>query len=575
MDQDSADLKPAPRNEAEAMPGPARPRTERRLILVLAVVMERLDSMKRRSSVLIGLIALGMGFSAMPLALAQETARPNFVFILVDDLGKEDLGIEGSAFYETPHIDALAKRSLRFERGYSACQVCSPSRAAIQSGKTPARVGITDFIAQSRGNQPEKWGRNTKLLPAKYAPQLELEEVTIAEALKQHGYVTFFAGKWHLGADGFTPTEQGYDENQGGYHYGTPPGGYHSPYKNPKLSDDEPGAELPIRLGRETADFIKRKAAAEESFFAMLSFYSVHGPIQCSENRFKKFQAKAEKMGLTKRTEPRFLFDRTQEVRQVQDHPIYAGMMAALDDAVGLVLDQLEASGVAENTVVIFTSDNGGVSSGDGYATACLPMRGGKGRQWEGGIRQPYYIAWPGVTDKGGTTETLATGMDFYPTMLEVAGLDLLPEQHVDGVSLAPVLRGESIPDRPLFWHYPHYGNQGGEPSAIMMEGDWKLIYYYEDQRSELYDLSRDLGEQNDVASAQPVRAVRMRDALKDWLEEVGAVMPSENPKHDAEKLAAQRARQATGNPVREKQHAGFMKADYRPRNGWWDRVED
>lgn len=504
--------------------------------------------------------------------IAADSQRPNFVFILVDDLGKEDLGIEGTQFYETPNIDALARRSLRFERGYSACQVCSPSRAAIQTGKSPARVKITDYIAVSRGNQPEKWNRNTKLLPAEYAPQLALEEVTIAEAMKQNGYRTFFAGKWHLGGDGYTPEEQGYEVNQGGYHFGTPPGGYHSPYRNPKLSDDEPGAELPIRLGKETARFIEDKAKADESFFAMLSFYSVHGPIQCSQDRFQKFQAKAEKLGLTGRTEPRFILDRTQEVRQVQDHPIYAGMMAALDDAVGLVLDSIKRSGIADNTVVIFTSDNGGVSSGDGYATACLPMRGGKGRQWEGGIRQPYYISWPGVTS-GGTSDVLAIGMDFYPTILEMAGLPAMPDQHVDGVSLVPVLKGKTIDERPLFWHYPHYGNQGGEPSAIMMDRNWKLIHYFENGRNELYDVSKDIGEQNDIAADQPNMVAEMEAALSSWYREVGAAFPSENPKFDeAQAKESLAAKLKNGIPNREKQHAAFMERNFQPRGGWWDK---
>jgi arylsulfatase A-like enzyme len=509
--------------------------------------------------------------AALPFS-SHAADQPNFVFILVDDLGKEDLGIEGSAFYETPHIDALGERSLRFERGYSACQVCSPSRAAIQTGKSPVRTGITDYISVKGSNQPEQWKKNTKLLPANYTPQLALEEVTIAEALKENGYRTFFAGKWHLGDDGFTPEEQGYEENQGGYHYGTPPGGYHSPYRNPKLTDDDPGAELPLRLGRETADFISRKSEAEEPFFAMLSFYSVHGPIHCSEERFKKFQAKAEKMGLTTRTDPRFKMDRTQEVRQVQDHPIYAGMMAALDDAVGIVLDAIEASGEADNTVVIFTSDNGGVTSGDGYATAALTMRGGKGRQWEGGIRQPYYISWPGVT-AGETTQTLATGMDFYPTILEIAGIDAMPEQHLDGISLVPVLKGEEIPGRPLFWHYPHYGNQGGEPSAIMMEGDWKLIHYFEDNRSELYHLGNDAGETLNIAAQHSLRVREMETSVKAWQETVGAALPSENPNFDAENREALLAKlEAEGNPKREAEHANYLKADFAPKGGWWDK---
>lgn len=504
-------------------------------------------------------------------SVAFAADRPNVVFILVDDLGKMDLGIEGSTFYETPHIDSLAERSLRFDRGYSACQVCSPSRAAIQTGKFPVRVGITDYISHKGGNQPGRWGRNTKLLPAKYQQQLALEELTIAEALKSHGYQTFFAGKWHLGGDGFSPEDQGYDVNLGGYHFGSPPGGYHSPYNNPKLSDDEPGAELPIRLGNETAKFIREKAKGDDPFFAMLSFYSVHGPIQCSKARFEKFQAKAEAMGLTKRTDPRFAFDRTKEVRQVQDHPIYAGMMAALDDAVGIVLDAIDDADVRDNTIVIFTSDNGGVSSGDGFATSALPLRGGKGRQWEGGIRQPFYIHWPGVT-AGGLTDVMATGTDFYPTILDMAGLPLVPSQHLDGVSLVPVLRGQKLNARPLFWHYPHYGNQGGEPSTIMIDGDWKLIHYLEDGRNELYDISSDISEQSDVSAGHADQVATMMTAIKAFWRDTKAEMPTKNAKYDSRKAEAEIARVRDGNPRREKEHAAFMKSDYRPRNGWWDR---
>ncbi len=504
----------------------------------------------------------------LPLSAAE---KPNFVFILVDDLGKEDMSIEGSEFYETPHIDSIAEKGLRFERGYSACQVCSPSRAAIQTGKTPARVKITDYIAVGRQNQPDKWKRNTKLMPAEYEPELPLSEVTIAESLKEHGYKTFFAGKWHLGGEGYTPSEQGYDINQGGFHFGTPPGGFHAPYRNPKLSDDPPGTELPQRLGKETANFVRDQAAADQPFFAMLSFYSVHAPIQCSRERFEKFQAKAEEMGLTKRTESRFLIDRTKEVRQVQDHPVYAGMMAALDDAVGQVLTALEESGAAKNTVVIFTSDNGGVSSGDGFATSCLPMRGGKGRQWEGGIRQPYYIHWPGVTS-GGTTDQLATGMDFYPTILDIAGIPLKPDQHKDGISLVPVLKGNGEKERSLFWHYPHYGNQGGEPSSIVMQGDWKLIHYFEDDRNELYNVAEDIGEQNDLSEKHPDRVETMLADLKQWQKDVDASYPTRN--QDYNEAADARSMQnlkEKGVPNREREHAQYLKPDFTPRGGWWD----
>ena len=511
---------------------------------------------------------------ALPLLASAAAAAdaPNIVLLLVDDLGKEDLGFEGTAFYETPRIDALAARSMRFDRGYSACQVCSPSRAAIQTGKYPPRTGVTDYIGG--GNQPGQWRRNTVLLPAPYAGNLAREEVTIAEALKDGGYRTFFAGKWHLGGDGHTPTDQGYDINKGGYGYGTPPGGFHAPFKNAKLSDSPPGTELPHRLAQETADFITQTAPGEP-YFAMLSFYSVHAPIQCSKARWEKFRNKAEGLGLTDRTAPRFLFDRVMPVRQVQDHPVYAGMMAALDDAVGQVLDAVEASGEADNTVIIFTSDNGGVSSGDGFATACLPMRGGKGRQWEGGIRQPLTICVPGTTDDGGATDVPAIGMDFYPTLLELAGLPARPEQHVDGVSLVPAIGGEpteELKSRPLFWHYPHYGNQGGEPSAIAMDGDWKLIRYFEDGRHELYDLAADIGETNDLAESNPDKVRELSGRLDAWLAEVGAKYPTKNPRFDqAEYDKLIESRIGEGTAYRDKEHARFLDPDFEPKGGWWD----
>lgn len=504
--------------------------------------------------------------------LWAEEERPNFVFILVDDLGKMDLSCEGSSFYETPHIDSIAHSAMRFDHGYSSCQVCSPSRASIQTGKYPFRVKITDYISIGRGNQPEKWRRNTRLLPAEYLPQLSLKEVTIAEALKQDGYSTFFAGKWHLGNKGFGPAEQGYDINVGGHHAGTPPGGYFSPYRNPEMSDGPIGEELPVRLGADTAKFIESHTAKDSNrpFFAMLAFYSVHGPIQTSEQRWQKYQSKAESMGLTNRSEPRFTLDRTKEVRQVQDHPVYAGMMESMDEAVGLVLEALQKSGVDDNTVVIFTSDNGGVSSGDGFATSCLPMRGGKGRQWEGGIRQPYYIKVPGMT-KGQICNVPVNGTDFYPTILELAGLDLMPSQHIDGMSLVPLLRGQNIQERSLFWHYPHYGNQGGEPSSIIRKDNFKLIHYLEDSRVELYDLSKDIGEQTNIAHHNLSQVTSLIQELKSFLKQTGADHPSPNPnwneanyKKSIENLVEKTM------PNREKQHSAFLNPDFKPSRGWW-----
>jgi arylsulfatase A-like enzyme len=275
-------------------------------------------------------------------------------------------------------------------------------------------------------------------------------------------------------------------------------------------------------------------------------------------------------MGLTEREDPRFILDRTKEVRQAQDHPVYAGMMEAMDEGVGLVLEALDQHGLADNTIVIFTSDNGGVSSGDGFATSCLPLRGGKGRQWEGGVRQPLYIYWPGVT-RGTTTDIPATGTDFYPTLLDIAGLPAMPKQHVDGVSLVNVLRGGKIAERSLFWHYPHYGNQGGEPSAMIRKGEWKLINYFEDDRSELYHVNRDLGERENLSNQEKERTATMLKELKQWQKEVGARSPIPNPNWNSAAYEKQmEALNKSGIPRRNAQHSEILNADYSPRGGWW-----
>ncbi|MFT4550987.1 MAG: arylsulfatase A-like enzyme [Verrucomicrobiales bacterium] len=499
------------------------------------------------------------------LNASQAAGKPNFVFILADDYGIMDVGIEGSSFYETPNLDKLAKSGMRFTQGYATCQVCSPSRVSIMTGKYPARHGVTDWIGAASGTN---WKRNDRVLPTEYVHALPAEDTTLAEAMKATGYKTFFAGKWHMGSDkNSLPTDHGFDINIGGGHVGSPYNGFFSPYKNPRLKDGPRGESLPIRLGQETAKFIE--AHKEEPFFAYLSFYSVHGPIQTSEELWLKYQKKAKGgAGMDKR----FIFDRTKGVRQVQDNPIYAGMVESMDSAIGVVLDKLRALGLDENTVVIFTSDNGGVSSGDAFSTSNLPYRGGKGRQWEGGIREPYYVRAPGVTKPGTTTPIPVTGTDFYPTILELAGLPAMPAQHVDGVSLVPVLKGGKIPDRDLFWHYPHYGNQGGEPSSVIRSGDYKLIRYYEDGREELYRLSKDIGEQSDLASQESGKVSALSQKLDKWLNETGARIPQADVRFNAEKKKGQIENATTKGIERlEKQHANFLKPDFKPNATWWD----
>ena len=315
------------------------------------------------------------------LLLAGDS-RPNVLFILADDLGRQDLTIEGSKYYETPHIDSIAKSGMRFEYGYSACQVCSPSRASIMTGKVPARHGVTDWIGAKTGTA---WNRNDRVLPPGYTHHLVHEDTTLAEAFKAGGYTTFFAGKWHIGGKGSFPEDHGFDINIGGHHAGSPPGGFFAPYTNPKMKSGPDGESLPIRLAAETSKFIESNAFGP--FFAFLSFYSVHGPIQTTPDLWKKYRDKAAAAGPA--PEERFLIDRTLPVRQVQDCPIYAGMMQSMDTAVGNVLTTLKKLDLAKNTIVVFTSDNGGVTSGDAFSTAALPFRGGKGRQWEGGLRAP------------------------------------------------------------------------------------------------------------------------------------------------------------------------------------------
>ncbi|GAA5508706.1 sulfatase [Novipirellula caenicola] len=522
--------------------------------------------MKYSPCLVLGLFVLAL---ASPQHASAATQR-NFVFILVDDLGCKDLGYAGSTFHETPHIDALAASGMRFDQGYAACQVCSPSRASIMLGKATPRHGITDWIGAASGM---KWNRDDRVLPAEYEHALPKQDTTLAEAFREAGYTTFFAGKWHLGTKGSWPEDHGFMINKGGWDVGSPKGGYFAPWENPRLESGPDGESLTLRLAEETASFIQ--SSQDKPFLAYLSFYTVHGPIQTTEELCNKYRDKAEKMGLTD-NESRFTLQRRLPVRQVQDNPIYAGMVETLDNAVGIVMQKLKETGLDKNTVVIFTSDNGGVSSGDAFSTSLLPFRGGKGMQWEGGIREPYIIHVPGMTQSGSSTDTPVIGMDFYPTMLELAGLPLRPEQHVDGVSLVPVLKGDSIADRDLFWHYPHYGNQGGEPSSIIRSKDWKLIHYYEDGRNELYNLANDESEQTDVATKHPERVAEMSKRLEGWLAETGAKIPQPDPRFTQAKFDAKMKNvREKLMPRLEKQHADYLDKSKKPSPNWWGSAKD
>jgi len=467
------------------------------------------------------------GVSATPSA---DLEPPSFVFFLVDDLGWTDLGCFGSTFYDTPNVDRLAATGQRFTDAYAACPVCSPTRASIMSGKYPARLDTTDYFGAA---QPGGWKRNTKQLPASYEDRLPLEEVTLAEGLKAAGYATFFAGKWHLGPEGYWPEDQGFDVNRGGIERGGPYGGkrYFSPYGNPRLEDGPEGEHLPDRLASEAVEFIEAKK--DEPFLVYLSFYSVHTPLMSREDLKQKYEARKVERGL----EVKWGKEHLRDVRLVQEHAVYAGMVEAMDLAVGRVLDALDRLELSERTVVFFMSDNGGLSTSEGHPTSNLPLRAGKGWIYEGGIREPMIVRWPGVTAPGSECRVPVISTDFYPTILEMAGLPPRPEQHVDGVSLVPLLRTGTAPEREaLYWHYPHYGNQGGAPAGAVRAGEWKLVEWYEDGKLELYHLAEDVGETHDLAGERPELVETLHTRLTAWREETVARMPTANPGYDPEK---------------------------------------
>ena len=466
---------------------------------------------------------------AAPLSAQNEPERPNIVVLVVDDLGWADLACNGSSFYDTPSADGLAASGLRFTDAYAAAPVCSPTRAGLMTGRHPARLAATDYFGAA---QPQGWKRNTKLLPASYEDRLELDELTLAEALGEAGYATFFAGKWHLGPEAFWPEHQGFDVNMGGITRGGPYGGdkYFSPYGNPRLEDGPDGEHLPDRLAREAVAFMEEQR--EQPFLVYLSFYSVHTPLISRPDLEAKYRERKQQRGL----EASWGSEHERKVREVQEHAVYAGMVEGMDLAIGTVLDGLERLGLAEDTLVVLTSDNGGLSTSEGHPTSNLPLRAGKGWMYEGGIRVPMIVRWPGRTTAGVESAVPVQSMDLFPTLLEVAGLPARPKAHLDGASLAPLLRGGDAPDRDaLYWHYPHYGNQGGAPAGAIRSGRWKLVEWFEDGRLELFDLVADPGETADVSAEEAEQVAELHARLVAWRAEVGARMPAVNAGFDAE----------------------------------------
>lgn len=470
---------------------------------------------RRRFLGMAGTSALGLACGdflfdpAKALAEAGTGKRLTFVFILIDDMGWSDSACYGSTFYETPNIDRLASQGMRFTDAYAAAPVCSPTRASIMTGKYPARLRLTDFIGG------DLVGENSRILPAEYIHQLPLEEVTIPEALKPAGYVSAHIGKWHLGDKPYYPEAQGFDLNVGGSHSGMP-----RDYFYPAWGDNPPlkgrhGEYLTDRLTEEAEKFIEDNR--DKPFFLHLAHYAVHVPIQARKETVDKYQARVK-------------------AENIHNNSVYAAMIESVDESVGRVMKKLEQLGIAERTVVFFMSDNGGLSVKEGDfkhtpATSNAPLRAGKGYLYEGGLREPMIIRWPGVVAPASLCSVPVISVDFYPTILEIAGITGDPELLADGASLVPLLKQTGNLEREaIYWHYPHFSNQGGMAGGAVRKGDYKLIEFYQDGFLELYNLKDDIGETNNLAGKRPEKAAELRQLLKHWLKEVKAQMPVPNP---------------------------------------------
>ena len=489
---------------------------------------------------------------ASPLTAAEKI---NVVLIVADDLGQRDLGCYGSTFYKTPHIDRMARDGLRFTDFYAACPVCSPTRASIMTGRYPQRVGITDWLP----GRPDR--SDQKLRRPPLPMQLPLEEVTVAEALKAAGYATGHIGKWHLGGDGFGPKEQGFDVNIGGDHTGTARS-YFAPFRNkqgamPGLETAPAGEYLTDRLAAEAERFIE--ANKDRPFFLYLPHYAPHTPLRAKPEIQAKYTVK-----------PR---------AGTQSNPAYAAMVESLDEAVGRVLRKLDGLNLGERTLVLFTSDNGGLATTEGGPTGATfngPLREGKGFLYEGGIRVPLVVRWPGVVTPGTVTDQLACSIDFFPTVLEASGGRQPSEVKLDGVSLLPVFRGEKLPDRAIYWHYPHYANHGSKPGGAVRHGNFKLIEHYEDGRRELFDVTKDVSESRNLVTDRPEVVRELAAKLAAWRTAVGAKMMAPNPEYAPNPQAkdgtiTMHARTATVHGVQLR----FEPLPHKNTLGFWTKADD
>ncbi len=446
----------------------------------------------------------------------DEKLKPNIVFLLVDDIGWGDLSCYGATFNETPHIDKLASQGMLFTNAYAAATVCSPSRGAIMTGQYPARMHLTDWI---KGHQRPF----AKLTVPDWKMEMDHERILLPEALKEGGYSTAFIGKWHLmpedqpDFDQHYPTNHGFDINIGGREWGKPsgPNGYFSPFNMPNLNNGKAGDYLTDKLTDAAINFIETTDKSKP-FLLYFSYYTVHGPVMSPKSLVDKYKEKAK------------LFDNKNNEYV---NPARAGMLESLDNSVGRVMAKLEQMGIADNTIIILTGDNGG-----NFDQTTGGLRGFKGFSYEGGVREPLVVKWPGKINAGSKSEVLTIGTDFYPTLLEMVGLPQKPKEHKDGVSLLPILTGKTnkLERNQLFWHYPHYHRTN--PYGATRNGDWKLIEFYEDGKLELYNLKTDPNETTNLVETNAKKAAQLLKELQAWRIDVDAKMPTNNPNYDAKK---------------------------------------
>jgi len=474
----------------------------------------------------LGLLIAGMAATTTAATTtATASSRPNIILIVADDLGQRDLGCYNpDTFYETPNLDRFAKQSVMFTNAYAANPVCSPTRFSLQTGRYPTRVGATYWF----GGGP-KDEEAFEFAPATTAQFMPLDEETLGQGLKKAGYQTAFVGKWHLGDDPkYWPENRGYDVNVGGWSMGRPTS-YFAPYKNPRLPDGPDGEYLPERLTKESIELLDKMAADKSKpFFLCHCFYLVHTPLQGLEALIQKYKDKAKKLGIDDKRgdfgweEQNWPVAGKRKIRVRQSNPVYAAMMEAMDTAFGRLMAEMDRLGIADNTLILFMGDNGGLATG-GAATSNLPLRAGKGWLYEGGIREPFFIRWPAAIKGAAANDTPVMSIDALPTFFAAAGA-APPAKKIDGLNLLPMLeKGAPLERDALFWHSPHYGNLGAFPGAAIRMGDWKLIERFENGRVQLFNLKTDIGERHDLAASEPTRVAEMKARLHAWYKDVNA----------------------------------------------------